>query len=194
MCNWQHYINITDAWSELEYWQLIYNQFQSEKPKQDFFLNNIQIQCPKNTFQILSIMISYLWRTVLFSLLFVYFHTSFHHSKSFMSVTVQRKFIHSSITNTGRENPSRLIAITPNMRVVWQNRWYWFHPRIFPYFYFIFLPSFFGSLRAGSQMQALALSLVQGPGWNGEKFNLREEKKMRLYENCPPTPTTPPHP
>lgn len=41
-------------------------------------------------------------------------------------------------------------------------------------------------------MQTLALSLVQGPGWNGEKFNLRGEKKKKASSNCPSA--TPPHP
>lgn len=46
-------------------------------------------------------------------------------------------------------------------------------------------------------MQTLALSLVQGPGWNGEKFNLRGEKKKSLLQlplRYPASPFSPLHP
>lgn len=44
-------------------------------------------------------------------------------------------------------------------------------------------------------MQALALSLVQGPGWNGEKFNLGEEKRLQeLPLHYPTSPLSPLHP
>lgn len=43
-------------------------------------------------------------------------------------------------------------------------------------------------------MQALALSLVQGPGWNGEKFNLGGEKSLlELPLHHPASPLSPLH-
>lgn len=147
------------------------------------------IKCPKNTFQI----VSYLRLTVLFSLLFVYFHTSFHPTKSFMSGTVQREFIHSSIANTGRENLSRLITITLNMRVIWQNRWYWFGPRIFPYLFSFFWIAF--QEPEGWKPNASSRS-IPGPRPRLEWWEIQFKRRKKAPRTAPPlphlTPKSPP--
>lgn len=48
------------------------------------------------------------------------------------------------------------------------------------------LAELFRSPGVGRQRQAFSPSLVQGPGWNGEKFNLEKEGKERLPWAAPP--------
>lgn len=120
----------------------------------------------------------------LFSLLFVPFHTPNEwDAKDLISVrTVQREFIHSSMTNT-------VCAITPSEPLLPTYKLFGKTGEtdsfqvLSPHFPTFSKRVLFRTPRVGSQDSTRALSLVQGPGWNREKFNLKGAKSAS--KNCP---------
>lgn len=113
----------------------------------------------------------------LFSLLFVPFHTSTEWNLISIRM-VQREFIHSSMTKTAW-TITLSKPLFPTYKLFGKTGETDSSSLLLPHF---FQHALFRTPKVGSQAPAQALSLVEGPGWNGEKFNLKGAKSAS--KNC----------
>lgn len=127
------------------------------------------------------------WQPCLVWYLFIFTHHLIRQKESHVKNGSEgvHTFFHDKHRPRLSNGSESVIAGTSNGRVARQNRWNWFLPSIFP---LLSNPASGALQKPGGwrQRQALSPSLVQGPGWNGEKFNLKKGKKRLPWTAAPP--------